>query len=125
MGPVSCKRVFERVLSDKYVQLTATWNFGVGEKAQTYTEHAMFGHFDGKIHFWSFTNDGKRSEGEIAPATDLHQDAFAFEAEMPAGRARMAYWPADDGGMHWVAEAQTKKGWSRMASHHYHRAQAT
>ena len=125
MGPVSCTRVFERFMSDKFVQLTATWAFGVGEKAQVYREHAIFGHFDGHIRFWSFTNDGKRSEGEIATAADLHPEAIAFEAEMSAGRARMAYWPAEDGGMHWAAEAKTRKGWSRMASHHYHAAEAT
>ncbi|MEP6834897.1 MAG: hypothetical protein ABJB74_16030 [Gemmatimonas sp.] len=122
MGPVSCTRVFERTMRDKYVQLTATWQFGTGDKAQVYTERAIYGHFDGTIRFWSFTSDGKRSEGELAKAPDLHPEAFAFEAEMPAGRARMAYWPADDGGMHWAVEAKTKKGWSRMASHHYHAA---
>lgn len=120
MGPVSCTRVFERTLNDKYVQLTATWVIGAGDKAQVYTEFAMYGYFDGQIRFWSFTSDGKRSEGERAQAADLHPEALVFEADMPAGRARMAYWPADDGGMHWAADAKTKKNWSRMASHHYH-----
>ncbi len=120
MGPLRCTRVFERVLSDKFVQLTATWEIGSGEQSKTYRELAMFGYVDGNIRFWSFTNDGKRSEGEGAAAPDVHPEAFAFEADMPAGRARMAYWPADDGGMHWAADAKTKNGWSRMASHHYH-----
>ena len=122
MGPVSCTRAFERVLNDKYVQLTAAWKFGKSDSTQVYREHAIFGHIDGHLRFWSFTSDGKRSEGSIATATDLHPEAFAFEADMPAGRARMAYWPAEDGGMHFAVEAQTKKRWSRMVSHHYHRS---
>ena len=122
MGPISCTRVFER-FGEKYVQLTAAWVIGTGEKAQVYRELAMYGHFDGAIRFWSFTNDGKRSEGVICTASDLHPEAVAFEAEMPAGHARMAYWPAADGGMHWAVEAKTKKGWSRMVSHHYHAAE--
>ena len=54
----------------------------------------------------------------------VYPDAFGFHAQMPAGLARMAYWPdaAESGeGFVWVAEAQTKKGWSRMVEHHYRR----
>ena len=38
---------------------------------------------------------------------------------MPAGRARMAYWPDQVEGFRWVVEARTKKGWSRFTEHHY------
>ena len=46
--------------------------------------------------------------GEVASATDLHPEAFAFKADMPAGRARMAYWPADNGGIHWAPIAKRR-----------------
>ncbi len=124
MGPLRCTRVFERVLGSQYVRLTARWAFG-GASGKAYEEVALIGAGGGgAVRFWSFTNDGKQSEGTIADVTDLHPEAIGFHAEMPAGLARMAYWPADDGGVIWVAEAKTKKGWSRMAHHHYHRSEA-
>ena len=73
---------------------------------------------EGTVRFWSFTSDGKRSEGKVADVTDLHPEAVGFEAEMPAGLARFAYWPADEG-YAFVVEAKTKKGWSRMVDHRY------
>ncbi len=115
MGAVECTRTFAR-FGSKYVCLAATWKFG----ETVYEELALFGAADdGGLAFWSFTNDGKRSEGRLADASDLHARAVGFEARMPAGLARFAYWPDDGGGVHWVAEAKTKKGWSRMAHHHY------
>jgi hypothetical protein len=66
------------------------------------------------LAFWSFTPDGKRSQGKLTDATDIHPATLAFEAEMSPGTARMAYWPADEGGFHWVAESKTKKGWNRF-----------
>ena len=72
------------------------------------------------LRFWSFTSDGKQSQGEIADGTDIHQEAISFEANMPAGLARMVYWPADDGGFHWAVESKVKKGWNRFTMHHYH-----
>ncbi len=51
-------------------------------------------------------------------ASDLDPRAVGFEAPMPAGLACFAYWPHDGNGLYWVAEAKTKKGWSRMAQHH-------
>ncbi|MBK7306435.1 MAG: hypothetical protein IPI88_04940 [Chitinophagaceae bacterium] len=50
----------------------------------------------------------------------MHPDAICFEANMPAGLARMVYWPADDGGFHWAVESKVKKGWNRFTMHHYH-----
>lgn len=69
--------------------------------------------------FWSFTNDGKRSQGRLADVSDIHAEAIGFEAQMPAGLARQAYWPDGDGGVHWMVESKNKKGWHRFTEHHY------
>ncbi len=119
MGSVSCTRTFVPVLGGKYVQLTATWNFGKG----AYTELAMIGvNAEGKVAFWSFTSDGKQSSGTLADASDIHPEAIGFEAQMPAGLARMAYWPDEKDGFHWAVEAKNKRGWKRFTEHHYKRA---
>ena len=117
MGPLRCKRTFERVLGDKYVQLRAVWTFG-GKSG--YEELALFGvDADGNLAFWSFTADGKNAQGKIADVSDIHPEAVGFEAQMPAGLARQAYWPDEQEGFHWVVEAKTKTGWSRFTEHHY------
>lgn len=115
MGKVSCTRTFSSILNGSYVHLFARWEFAKG----TYEEFAIFGTKNGKIEFWSFTSDGKRSQGILADASDVHPDAIGFQAMMPAGLARMIYWPRDDGGMNWAVEAKTKKGWKRFLEHHY------
>jgi hypothetical protein len=115
MGKVRCTRTFTPILHGKYVQLVARWEFG----AKIYEEIALYGVSNGKVSFWSFTSDGKRSEGVIADGTDVHPQAIAFEAEMPAGRARMIYWPNESGGCRWAVEAKTKKGWRRFTEHTY------
>jgi len=118
-GPMRCRRTFESVLGDKFVRLTAVWDFG----AFQYEEHAIYGpRADGALGFWSFTNDGKCSEGTLADVRDVHPDAVGFEAEMPAGRARMIHWPDGEGGFHWAVEAKNKKGWKRFTEHHYRSA---
>ena len=105
-----------RCWAKAYIQLTARWEHPSG----SYKEIALYGVGDDKqIHFWSFTSDGKRSEGVQVHAPDVHPAAIAFEAEMPAGRARMVYWPDAEEGFHWVVENQTKKGWNRFLAHHY------
>jgi len=119
-GPLRCIREFRPVLAGKYLQLDVRWEFGPSGAGTVYEEHALIGvRADGVVGFWSFTSDGKHSEGTRAEVTDLHPEAVGFEAEMPAGRARMAYWPATDGGFHWVVESKTKRGWSRFTEHHY------
>lgn len=115
MGKVRCTRVFTPILRGKYVQLVARWEFG----AKSYEEIALYGFAKGQLTFWSFTSDGKHSEGTLVDGSDIDPRAIAFEAEMPAGRARMAYWPNEAGGFHWAVEAKTKKGWSRFAEHTY------
>lgn len=116
MGPVTATRRFEKVLDGKYIQLTAHWEYS----GKTYDEIALIGvNPEKEVCFWSFTSDGKHSEGKLADVSDLHPEAFSFEAQMPAGLARMIYWPDEEEGFHWVVEAKTKKGWSRVTEHHY------
>jgi hypothetical protein len=128
MGPVRCSRTFERILGGTYIRLEAVWQFNVkpakaGKYAGGYQELALIGVGEGgKVSFWSFTSDGKRSQGAVADATDLHPEAIGFEAQMPAGLARMAYWPDEAGGFFWVVESKTAKGWRRFTEHHYHPA---
>lgn len=118
MGPLSCTRTFSSVLNGSYIQLSARWQFGNG----AYEELSVYGvGADGTLSFWSFTSDGKRSEGRIADATDVHPEAIGFEAHMPAGLARMIYWPDGDGGCNWAVESKNKKGWKRFTEHHYKR----
>ena len=88
----------------------------------TYEEIALIGATpDGRIKFWSFTSDKKQSEGFLADVTDIDERAIGFEAQMPAGLARMAYWPDEPDGFNWVVESKTKKGWNRFTEHHYKR----
>jgi hypothetical protein len=127
-GPVRVERVFTRVHGGRWVRLEARWTFA----ESVYEETAMFGRrADGTLGFWSFTSDGKHAEGWLVEAPDLPAEAVAFEGDMPAGRARQAYWPAplaerddadgvDDGARFvWVVEARTKHGWSRFTEHRY------
>jgi hypothetical protein len=103
------------VLGNNYISLKAFWFFG----ASIYEEQSLFGYDrDKKLKFWSFTSDGKQSQGELVEATDVHPKALAFIAEMPAGIARQIYWPGENG-LNWAVESQTKKGWNRFTEHHY------
>jgi hypothetical protein len=116
MGKVVCKRTFEKVLESAYIQLTVEWAYASG----SYKEIALIGVGpEGALQFWSFTSDKKQSQGRIADVTDIHPQAIGFEAQMPAGLARQAYWPDDENGFHWVVESRTKKGWNRFTEHHY------
>ena len=119
LGRVRCRRTFQSALDEKYIQLNATWEMERG----TYEEIAYIGvRPDGIIGYWSFTSDGKQSQGQLADVTDIHPQAIGFEVQVTAGLGRMAYWPDDESGFHWVVEAQTKKGWSRFTHHHYREA---
>lgn len=132
LGPMHCTRVFEEVLGGSYVRLQARWTCGSATKPAAecpdptrkghgpYEEIALIGvGTDGQVEFWSFTSDGKQSHGTVADATDLHPEAIGFEAQMPAGLARVAYWPEENGGFVWVVESKIKKGWRRFVEHHY------
>jgi hypothetical protein len=115
MGSVACSRAFARTLGGSYVRLVARWEFAKG----VYEEIAIIGAPGGELGFWSFTSDGKRSEGKLADATDIHPQAVGFEAQMPAGLARLVYWPDGDNGFHWAVESKNAKGWKRFTEHHY------
>ena len=115
MGPLRCTREFTKVLGGKYIHLVARWHMKQG----VYEEVAIIGVRDGKLGFWSFTSDGKRSEGTLTNGKDVHPEAIAFEAQMPAGLARMIYWPGGEAGFHWAVEAKNAKGWRRFTEHHY------
>jgi len=114
-GEVQCTRSFSPVLNGTCVQLRAEWKFTKG----VYEEIAFIGAHDDRISFWSFTSDGRRSQGVLSDGSDVHPEAIAFEAQMPAGLARMIYWPGEEGGLNWAVESKTKKGWNRFTEHHY------
>jgi hypothetical protein len=119
-GPVRCERRFTKVLGGTRVRLDARWELG---PTAAYEELALIGlGDDDAVYFWSFTSDGKRSQGVVADVTDVHPEAIGFEAKMPAGIARMIYWPDGDGGFFWAVESKAKKGWRRFAEHHYRRS---
>lgn len=124
MGPLRCERTIAEVLNGSYVRLEARWAFGKSHgTGKGYDELALIGAGGGReVRIWSFTSDGKHSHGKMADVTDLHPEAVGFEMEVPAGLARMAYWPAGEDGFVWVVEARTKKGWSRFTEHLYRRA---
>lgn len=123
MGLARCRRTLHPILGGKFLQLSVRWEFGGGGSGRGYEETAIIGAGDdGQVAFWSFTSDGKRSQGVLADVTDLHPEAVGFEADMPAGRARMAYWPVEGGGFHWVVESKTKQGWKRFVDHTYRAA---
>lgn len=116
MGSARCVRTFARALNGAYVVLDAAW----GIPGRQYLEHALYGVGEsGVLSFWSFTSDGKRSTGTLADVRDVHPFAVGFEAQMPAGLARMIYWPSEGGGFTWAVESRTKRGWNRFTEHHY------
>jgi hypothetical protein len=115
--PMRCTRTL-RTFGKGWIELDARWDMGSrGE----YRELAFFGAMsDGALGFHSFTNDGKRSEGRLADGTDVHADAIAFEAKMPAGLARMIYWPlATETGFNFAVESRTNSGWNRFLRQEY------
>ncbi len=121
MGKLKCTREFKSILNGNYIQLTAKWEFA----AKIYEEEAIIGMNEEKLTFWSFTSDGKKSQGQLADGTDIHPEAICFEAQMPAGLARMVYWPAEENGFYWAVESKNKKGWNRFTHHHYQALQPT
>lgn len=112
---VRCRRRFT-LFGKSWLALEAEWVLG---PRGAYVERAFFGAVEeGTLGFRSFTNDGKTSFGLRAPGSDVHPAALAFEARMPAGLARMIYWPAE-GGFHFAVESRTKRGWNRFLLHRY------
>jgi hypothetical protein len=117
MGRVKCTRTFSKFHGENWILLDADWDFG---GKHYYKEYAIYGVDEaGQLAFWSFTSDAKKSQGFLADGADIHPEAIAFEAQMPAGLARMIYWPADGGGINLAVESKTKKGWNRFTHHQY------
>ncbi len=115
---MACSRSFT-LFGKGWVRLEARWETGPD---RAYCETAFFGPGeDGGLGCFSFTNDGKRSVGRLADGSDVHADAIAFEAQMPAGLARMIYWPREDGepGFLFAVESKTKKGWNRFLTQRF------
>ena len=116
IGKVTCTRTFKKALGNKSISLTALWEYS----GKNYEEWALFGTDKEKqIRFWSFTSDGKQSEGDLADCSDIHPQAIGFQAQMDMGLARQVYWPDGEIGFNWVVESHTKKGWNRFVVHHY------
>lgn len=119
-GPLRCHRSLQPALGGSFLRLEVRWEFSGAAAGQGYEELALIGlGEDGRPAYWSYTSDGKRSEGRLADVTDIHPEAIGFEARMPAGLARQAYWPAEGGGFHWAVEARNQKGWKRFTEHRY------
>ncbi|WP_395613106.1 hypothetical protein [Allosphingosinicella sp.] len=115
---MACSRSFTP-FGKGWMRLEARWQTGP-DKA--YCETAFLGPGeDGGLGCFSFTNDGKRSVGRLADGSDVHADAIAFEAQMPAGLARMIYWPREDGepGFLFAVESKTKKDWNRFLTQRF------
>ena len=113
MGAYTCERRFERVLEGKYVRMAVLWRFD----DKTYEEIAMFGRdpAEKRLTFWSFTSDGKNSRGVNVDADDIPDGAVAFEAQMPAGLARMILWTSERRSrLHVTVESASKKGWNSL-----------
>jgi hypothetical protein len=115
--PGRCVRRFQR-FGKSWIQLESVWELG---SYGVYREVAFYGPAEGEakpavLGFFSFTNDGKRSQGRIGDGSEVHPQAVAFEARMPQGLARSIYWPADDGegGFNFAVESRNAKGWKRF-----------
>jgi hypothetical protein len=115
-GPLYVTRQFAPALRGSHVRLLVLWT----SAGFVYEEDCLFAPDPTTgLRFYSFTSDGKSSQGWLSSAPDIHPDAITFEADMPAGRARQSYWPDAEAGFHWAVESQRQTGWHRFAQHHY------
>ena len=117
LGPVRVELRFALAAGNTTVVKQAIWWLR-GKKS--YEEIAVFCKGDeAPLEFVSFTSDGRRSEGRVTADQDAPSDALVFQAQMPAGLARMLYWKETREGFHWAVESRGKKGWNRFIQHHY------
>jgi hypothetical protein len=120
MGPARITRSLRPVLGKGWLESRVVWQFG----ERSYEERAFYGITrEGELAFWSITSDGKQSHGVRVDAPDLPAGAIAFQAEMPAGTARMSFWPDPHEGFRWAVESRNRKGCNRFSEHHYLPAQ--
>lgn len=111
-----CIRTIQYGVGNAFIIQDVKWNLG----DKIYDDHTIIGLDENKvIRFWSFTSDGKSSSGILSDVSDLHDLAIGFEAQMPGGIARQAFWPDEVSGFHWVVESKTKKGWNRFVHQHF------
>jgi hypothetical protein len=117
-GPARVTRSLRPALGKGWLEAEVDWSFNDSR----YQERCFYGLTrDGRLAFWSFTSDGKQAHGVQVEAPDLPAGAIAFEAEIPAGTARMSFWPDAEEGFRWAVESKNRKGWHRFSEHHYHR----
>lgn len=115
MNP-ECTRTFRYAIGNSYIIEDVNWNLG----DKNYIDHTVIGLDNNKgVAFWSFTSDGKNSTGKLTDVSDIHSEAIGFEAIMPAGIARQAFWPDETEGFHWIVESKTRKGWNRFVHQHF------
>lgn len=109
-------RQFSFELDNSFIFQNVKWNLG----DKVYADHTLIGlNAEKIISFWSFTSDGKNSNGTLTDVTDIHDEAIGFVAQMPGGVARQAFWPDGQNGFYWAVESKTKKGWNRFVEQHY------
>jgi hypothetical protein len=108
-------RELSSVLGGKYLQLAVHWDLG----SRQYEEHAVYGVdlADKQLKFWSFTSDGKRSEGKLVLAD---AGVVTFEAKVGGGLGRMSLHSRKDG-FTFTVDAQPKgaKSWKRFLEQHF------
>jgi hypothetical protein len=122
MGSYRCDRIFEEVRGGKWLRLTVIWD--LPSHGMKYEEVAVYGvdPVGKRLRFWSFTSDGKRSEGEFATPADVPPDALCFEADVSGRRARMIWSPVGPDGFTVAVEASLKKGWRRFLEQRFRAA---
>lgn len=116
-SPMIVTREFAFTLNKKYLKLDTVWQV----PGKPYIEMALFGvnNETGEINFWSFINNGKQHNGYLADMADIHSQAIGFEAQMPHGLGRQAYWPHEEEGFLYTVASHSKKGWNHFLEHHY------
>ena len=114
MGDYTCERRFERILGGKFVRMEVLWQVA----KHTYGEVAIFGKTAPGVDsshkglcFSSFTTEGKASLGLQVTPEDLSTGGIAFEADMPAGRARMMLWPEGREVLWLTVASRNASGW--------------
>lgn len=118
LGLTRCRRVFEPVLGNRFIRLQATWL----TEGKSYEEIALFGAGkDNELTFWSFTSQGGPTSGTRAALPETCPEGLCFEADMPAGRGRMLYWPQGPDGFVFAVEARGKAGWNRFLEQQFTR----
>ncbi len=98
-----CTRTIAPAFADKYIQVNALWELDNG----TFEELELIGKdLKGVVNYWTFSSDGKFSNGQLIDANDVIPGAVGFEAPSASGKVRAPYWP-EENGFGWAVETQT------------------